>query len=181
MDAKSALQNVLASTPNIPANQAVLNYIQTQIAQLAVSETFWMQTVAISALAVAASIAAPTTSAAVSLNIQADGAFMIEGAMYAAYNHTTGQMTGLTASTRLIPLAHVLMVDQSGQGLLSDVAVPIPSIFGHDGVPMIWPTPKTIMPKGTLQITPTNYDTAIPYDIYLTFIGKKLLNAGATT
>jgi hypothetical protein len=179
MDARNALQMALANTPNIPANQNAINWLQQQIVAQAVSEVFWMQTVTISALPIATSNVAPVTSAAVSLNIQADGAFMIEGAMYMAYNHAA--ITAATGSNRIIPLVHVLMVDQSGQGLLSDVAVPIPSIFGHDGVPMIWPTPKTIMPKGTLQITPTNYDTAIAYDIYLTFIGKKLLNAGATT
>lgn len=171
MDALRTLQQLQQQIPNLPGIQDFRNYIAQLIAQQSVNEQTWVQSITFSAVAVAA-------SQTQTLSVAADGAFQIQGAMAFYQNHAS--LTATTVSTRLFPLATLTLNNQSpGQGQggpIQQEAFPIANLFGSNGVPFVFPTPITILPKGVLQGTITNNDNALTIDCTLTFIGKKLFN-----
>ena len=78
-----------------------------------------------------------------------------------------------TDSTRVIPLATILINDTgSGRNLMSS-AVPLASIFGTGGLPFILPRQRIFVASSVVNITLTNYSAATDYNIRLSFIGEK--------
>jgi hypothetical protein len=101
--------------------------------------------------------------------IQADSDFLWTKAAYFADIAAAAQ----TSSTLIVPLATVLIQDTgSGRNLMSS-AVPIPSLFGSGGLPMILPRQRLFVARSQVQVTVTNYDAAVTYNIRLSFIGEK--------
>lgn len=79
-----------------------------------------------------------------------------------------------TDSGRVIPLATVLVVDSGRSYQLSNVAVPVESIFGTGGRPFILPAPYRFLRAGTISVALTNYSAATTYNIRLCMIGVKV-------
>lgn len=76
-------------------------------------------------------------------------------------------------STRPIPLVTIMVNDTgSGRNLMSS-AVPLPNIFGAGGLPFILPRQRLFVASSVVNITLTNYDAAVDYNIRLSFIGEK--------
>jgi hypothetical protein len=57
--------------------------------------------------------------------------------------------------------------------------VSLPSLFGNGQLPFVWPIPKILSARSTLQVQATNYDAAVTYNLRgLYFIGVKLFPIG---
>ena len=78
-----------------------------------------------------------------------------------------------TDSTRPVPLVTMMVNDTgSGRNLMSS-AVPLPNIFGAGDLPFILPRQRLFVASSVVNITLTNYDAAVDYNIRLSFIGEK--------
>lgn len=85
---------------------------------------------------------------------------------------------GQTESTRVIPLATIMVNDTgSGRNLMSS-AVPLANIFGTGGLPFILPRQRLFVASSVVNITLTNFDAANTYNIRLSFIGEKAFTFG---
>lgn len=112
---------------------------------------------------------APGVSATQNLNIQADSDFVLQKLTYGS----DIAAAAVTDSTRVIPLATVLIVD-SGSGRQSmNAAVDLASIFGVGEIPFILPQPKVFLAQSNVAITVANISAATTYNIRLSFIGLK--------
>lgn len=119
---------------------------------------------------------APAATATFQINIQADSDFKILAGSYHANNTNAAQ----SSSTFTYPLIDVLLTDQGSGRNLMDNPVSIPALFGNGQLPFIWPVPKTLSARSTLQVQVTNYDAAVTYNIRgLYFIGVKLFPLGS--
>lgn len=118
----------------------------------------------VNALAIApAGVATPT------FQIEANSDFHLYKMNYFADIAAAAQTDG----TRVIPLVTLLINDSgTGQNLMS-AAVPIPSIMGTGSLPFILPYPRKLSANSTIQLTLTNFDAAVTYNIRLSFIGVK--------
>jgi len=59
-----------------------------------------------------------------------------------------------------------------------DQVVPISCLFGTGQLPFIWPVPKLMSARSTLQVQLTSFEAAQAWDITLHFIGVKLYPLG---
>lgn len=85
-----------------------------------------------------------------------------------------------TQSTAPIPLVTIMVNDTgSGRNLMSS-AVPLANLFGNAGLPFILPRQRLFVASSVVNITLTNYDAAIDYNIRLSFIGEKAFQYGAS-
>lgn len=85
---------------------------------------------------------------------------------------------GQTESTRVIPLATIMINDTgSGRNLMSS-AVPLANIFGTGGLPFILPRQRLFVASSVVNITLTNFGAANTYNIRLSFIGEKAFTFG---
>lgn len=85
---------------------------------------------------------------------------------------------GQTESTRVIPLATIMINDTgSGRNLMSS-AVPLANIFGTGGLPFILPRQRLFVASSVVNITLTNFGAADTYNIRLSFIGEKAFTFG---
>lgn len=109
-----------------------------------------------------------------SFTVQADSDFKWLKACYFADIAVAAQ----TDSTRIIPLATVLITDQGSGRQLMSAAVPIPSIFGTGQIPFILPVPKIFAAKSTVGVSVVNFSAASTYNLRLSFIGVKLFKQG---
>ena len=83
-----------------------------------------------------------------------------------------------TDSTRPVPLITMMINDTgSGRNLMS-TAVPLPAIFGQGGLPFILPRQRVFVASSVINITLTNYDAAVTYNLRLSFIGEKAFRFG---
>lgn len=110
------------------------------------------------------------------INIQADSNFRWEKATYIAADATA--LTELTISTRIWPLATIMITDTGSGRQLMDSAVPIPNLFGTGEIPFILQQPKIFSARSTITLTITNFDTALALQLRLAFIGTKQFSVG---
>lgn len=112
---------------------------------------------------------APAGSSTSSFTIQQEADFLLTKITMVA--DIAG--AAFTESTRPIPLATIMVNDTgSGRNLMSS-AVPLPNIFGAGGLPFILPRQRLFVASSVVNITLTNYDAAVTYNIRLSFIGEK--------
>lgn len=123
----------------------------------------YIYSASVSALAAAASLTDQ-------VNIEADANFVIVKAAYFA--DLAGAVQ--TEDSRVIPLVRVQINDTGSGRNLQNQAVPIASLAGHEGLPLVWPVPRTFKAKSTINVTFTNFSSATTYtNVELAFIGYK--------
>jgi hypothetical protein len=82
-------------------------------------------------------------------------------------------------NTRPMPNMSVLIVDGGSGRQLSNVAVPVTSIFGRPEQPFILPITRTYKANATIQFTVTNFDAATATGrLRLSLIGMKQFYMG---
>jgi len=82
--------------------------------------------------------------------------------------------TNLTLNTMPTPPMTVMLTPGDTSAQMMNTATPMESIFGVGaGNQFFLPTPRTIPALSTLLIQVVNLDTAIAYDLWLSFIGIK--------
>jgi hypothetical protein len=113
-------------------------------------------------------------SATQNINIQADSDFQVQKLTYLA----DVAAAGVTHSSRVVPLANVMILDTGSGRQLMDSAMPIPNIFGSGEIPFILSQPKIFAARSTVQVTVTNFDAAQTYNLKLSFIGVKMFRVG---
>lgn len=146
---------VTQNTPrNIPRNlRRVPNYD---------AYDFFVYEVDFSGLAAAA-------SATSSFTVQQEADFVLSKVTLQADIAAAAQ----TDSTRVIPLATILISDTgSGNNLMSS-AVPLANLFGSGGLPFILPRQRIFVASSVVNITLSNFSAATTYNIRLSFIGEK--------
>lgn len=114
-------------------------------------------------------LAAGATGTA-NINIDASSPFVIVSQTY--YANTANAAS--TEATTPIPNIVVLLTDTGSSRTMSDVAVPVWSLFGNGRFPYVLPEPKLMAANSQLQIQATNRDAAAGYNLYLNFNGYKL-------
>lgn len=82
-----------------------------------------------------------------------------------------------TDSTRVIPLVTVLITDSGSGNQLSNIAMPVPSLFGTGQIPFILPVSRIFTARSAIQITVANF-SATTYNLRLSFIGAKIFTLG---
>jgi len=104
------------------------------------------------------------------IRIQADSDFQLQKLTYFADKNQATQ----TDSSRVVPLATVLITDSgSGRNIMSE-DIAIPALFGIGELPFILPTPKIFPAQSIITLKVTNFSSGDTYDIRLNFIGRKL-------
>lgn len=112
---------------------------------------------------------APGAANTQNLSIQADSDFIVQKMAFGANLAGASQ----TDSTRIIPLATLLIVDSGSGRQLMNIAVDFSSIFGTGQLPFILPQPKIFLAQTNIAVTLTNVSAAETYNIRLSFIGLK--------
>lgn len=121
-----------------------------------------------------AALAAVTTAAPQTVKVDSSAPFMLVQQQYWC---APSPVTVMTAATRIIPNATVLITDlQSGRNW-QDAAVPVPTIFGTGENPWFYPQPRLIAANANLSVVTANYDTAQTIDLYLTFSGYRFYSS----
>lgn len=123
------------------------------------------------------SLIAATGKQSQTIKIQNDADFVWMAAHYQADVAAAGQ----TDSSRVIPLATVLMTNGGTNRILSttqlasgdDLGVPIPSVFGGRE-PLYLPKPLLLIKNSTFTLVVNNFDAAQAYNIRLSLIGYKV-------
>lgn len=110
------------------------------------------------------------TSQTANIQIQADSDFEIQKLTAFA---TTANSSA--PSTTTMPLVTVLLTDTGSGRQLTDIAVPISSLFGTAQLPFILPNTKILQARAVLAIQISNFGSGVNYStIQLSFIGRKL-------
>lgn len=103
--------------------------------------------------------------------IDAENDFLWQKACYVA----TIADAAVTATTRVIPLATVSIQASPSGRTLSNIAVPVVSLFGTGEIPFILPQPRTFPARGQVTVTAQAFVAAgTTYRLRLSFIGTKL-------
>lgn len=106
-----------------------------------------------------------------SFQIDAENDFIWQKACYVA----TIADAAVTFTTRVIPLATVLIQTSPSQRPLMNIAVPVTSLFGTGEVPFILPQPRIFPARGLVTVTAQAFVAAgTTYRLRLSFIGTKL-------
>lgn len=117
---------------------------------------------------------APNTSSSQSIQIQADSHFeWIKGAYYATIANAA-----FLQSTQPIPSCSIAITDSGSGRALFNQAVPVPSIFGSGGLPFILPVRRVFLARSSIQLTVSNFDAAVTYNLRLSLIGAKVFVGG---
>lgn len=111
------------------------------------------------------------TSAQNSFTVQTDSNFVWLQGMYWCEN--AASITGLTNSSLVVPLATIVLQDTSSGRQLMSAPVEISSIFGTGERPYILPISRFFRANTQLMATVSNYDSAINYNLKLSFVGMK--------
>ena len=114
---------------------------------------------------------APAAVANQSLTFDAASNFIWYYAAWSAYNSAGN--TGWTESTRQIPAITALITPGDTSIQMMNQAAPLSHFFGSGEMPFVLPAPRELPARSTLSVLLTNLDSAITYDIYLSFIGVK--------
>lgn len=161
----SDLQQLLAMTPRTPENAGIVNALETLLsAKSIVRKPFTYSTNFSNAVLTAG---ATITN---NISIQSDAPFLIQAQAYSADVAAAGQ----TESSRIYPLANILLTD-SGSGVqLMNQSVPLVQIFGNGENPFILPEPYLLQARGNLTVQVNNRDASQAYNLFVSFIGVKL-------
>lgn len=115
-------------------------------------------------------LAAATTSAPQTINIDSSAPFMLISQEYFAADNP---VVKVTVGTQIAASATVLITDlQSGRNWQNG-ATPIPCIFGTAQRPYFYPQPRLMAANSALSVVVANLDTADDVDIWLTFSGYR--------
>jgi hypothetical protein len=82
-----------------------------------------------------------------------------------------------TDSSLVVPLVTILMSEGSGEQL-SNIALPLNSIFGYGKDPFILPISRIFLGRSTINVQATNLTAATTYNLRLCFIGAKIYTDG---
>lgn len=167
---RQEIEQMLAMTPDIAENEQVIIQLQALAEELQVVRQPWTYNMTLTGVGAANGIAALTTSAPVTVNIDASAMFQISTQSYWANTANAA----VTSGTYVVPNCSVLLVDTGSGMQFSDVAVPIPAFFGNGQFPFVYPEPKIMAANSVLQGTFTNFDAAAGYNIRLAFNGYKI-------
>lgn len=85
---------------------------------------------------------------------------------------------GQTESTRVYPLATVLLTPTDSSSQLMNAAVPVTSIFGNGESPFILSRPRVLAAQTSLTVQVANIDAAQAYNLQLSLIGVKRFRGG---
>ncbi len=113
------------------------------------------------------------TTATQNVTIQADSDFVLQKMGAAADVAGAAQ----DDSTRVIPLATLIITDSGSGRQVMDKAIAMTTIFGDGRLPFILPQPKMFLARSNIAVTLTNYSAATTYNIRLSFIGMKIFRA----
>lgn len=111
------------------------------------------------------------TTATNSFTVQTDSNFIWQYGMY--WCEGTGTLTGLTNSTLVVPFATIAIQDASSGRQLTSAPVQVSSMFGTAERPFILPFPRYFRANTQLMVTAVNYDSAVSYNLKLSFCGIK--------
>lgn len=103
------------------------------------------------------------------INIESDSDFVWIKAAYMADIGGAAQ----TEATRVIPNVDVQIIDTGSGRQLLNGNIPIPSLFGHEGLPAVLPIPQVMKANSIVRIDFTSREAAITPNIRLAFIGYK--------
>lgn len=110
------------------------------------------------------------TSQTANIQIQADSDFEIQKLTAFAANANTTE----PANTAM-PLVTVLLTDTGSGRQMTDIAVPISSLFGNAQLPFILPNTKILQARAVLAVQISNFGSGVNYSyIQLSFIGRKI-------
>lgn len=163
-DIRAALRDVLGKLPNVAANNGIRAELNDYLSAPNVVGKPYVRTISWTGLA-----AAGVTPA--SMTQDATGPFIIQAGSYFADIALAIQ----TDSSRVIPLVNVLLTDTGTGEAFSDVAVPIPCLFGTGEQPFVWPQQKVIAANSQITATPLNRTAGTTYNIILCFHGVRLV------
>lgn len=103
--------------------------------------------------------------------IDAENDFLWQKACYVATIADAAQ----TFTTRVLPLVTVSIQASPSGRTLSNIAVPVTSLFGTGEIPFILPQPRTFPARGQVTVTAQAFVAAgTTYLLRLSFIGTKL-------
>lgn len=126
---------------------------------------FFIYTAAVAALTAG-------TSSTSQLNIFADGDFIITKTNF--FVNLDG--TALTASSKIVPLVNVQIMDTGSGRNWQNEALPLVNYAGEQGLPLNLPVPKIVKANANLTVTFSNISSATDYaNVYLSFIGYNKL------
>lgn len=110
------------------------------------------------------------TTQTTNIQIQADSDFEIQKlTAFASHDAAT------EPSQDSMQYLNVLITDTGTGRQLSDIAVPVRSLFGSAELPFILPNTKILQSRATLSIQVSNISSNFDYDILqLSFIGRKI-------
>ncbi len=114
-------------------------------------------------------------SASGSFTTQNDSDFII---MKTTFYASLAVATALTESTRILPLATVLLTDSGSGRNLQAEATQINALFGNANLPYIWPMPYKVNGNSTVTAALANYATGEAYVVRLQFHGVKVFYGG---
>lgn len=93
--------------------------------------------------------------------------FMLTQGVFQAWTHPAVNNNAVT-----VPPITVQIQDQQTNRNWQSAAVPVNSIFGHEGgLPFFYPQARLIAANTNVIITVTNLDATNAYDLYLNFVG----------
>lgn len=93
-----------------------------------------------------------------------------KGSYFADVNGSAG---GQTNASRIVPSVDVqIQVTGADRNLMNDY-VPIPALFGEQGVPFVSPAPMVFLANSNVKFTFVSRETSRTLDIYLSLIGLK--------
>lgn len=115
---------------------------------------------------------APAGVSILNIPISADADFYWNATTYQADNHAS--VTALTESTNPIPLVNILITDTGSNRQLMSQAVPLPTIAGDGKRPYRLLYPRRFRRTAAIQITLTNFDSALTLDVTVVFHGYKV-------
>lgn len=110
-------------------------------------------------------------SQAVTVNIQADSAFILDKMSVFADLAGAAQ----TDSTRVIPLVTLQITDGGSGRNLQNGPIPLSSIAGNGELPFVLPQPRVFVANSSITFTFTNFSLATTYtNVFLSLIGRKV-------
>lgn len=109
-------------------------------------------------------------SATYTVQIQADSDFLVEKTAY----HADSAGAAQTDSSRPIPNVLVTVVATGSGKQLSNVGVPVPSVFGYGALPFILPQPYFVPASSVIQLTVQSFEAATAWFLTFSFIGRKI-------
>lgn len=109
------------------------------------------------------------------IQIQNDSSFVLVKLAYFADILGAAQ----TNDTRVIPLIEISITDTGTGRALQNYSVPISSLAGHEGLPLVLPKSREFKGASTIGVTFTNVSAAITYNnVRLSLIGYKEFSLG---